>query len=1083
MEVDHNLAEPTTDQLESLTPNRKVEYKWDNRSVSSDRKKRSRSNNSTPNPLIGLPSHSFRVDTQRLSDSPRNETRRPNTASTTDGKGSFRSSGQSLNKPHSLIPPSSFLRPRPSRPHTSDRGTHKQTKDISPNPTARPSSTHSSFQTNSSRSTQTVALLAPITLASPDTRRSYPYDIPALREVPIRPQNVFNRSILSVTPQGVISDSPQLLISDDLTAFDGMQYFVPNYPTPPSSPKPTTPPPPTTPLPQRPVPGVLSADDKERLREEALLVEDMLRTEAEKRKREKQLAEELIVSETKKRELQRNWEKEDDEHWVCDLFNTMPDPEKEATIDPAFSTRLNQFKSLGMRQSSIKLNDKRTVAHGTEDALILEQERVRGLEKETEELKRKGERMEDQIGRLEKERSEMIAERQKMREDLKTWMTKATKSESDAETARIDAEKKAETIKKLKNELTTAHIDVKRLSDTVQQLEADKAELKRLLEKGWLVSQEVQTAWHVDAEPHNPIRADDAEAVYGLLNEEDREKVIDSDWLTRSSSVHLGTTGFDLVSPQAIRRADPLPDLSSVDPDTESPTVINRSSTSQADLETHAERELREVTHKKEALDEDDWTVLTKSMGTASRQMKIETDIAREREKMHSADDQRDRMDKKQKRIERIAVDVEGKTVVEEVGERVQQILSTERNWKTALVKVLVDLEVQKSTTEDEMREMRRQKEEDQKKRTTRKRGTAGQNRRSPSAGQTTSKERGRALGKKTQKSKSGPVSPRSSPSNDRTSKTRSERTNKTDAEPTINPPPILEETEQNQNETFDEDSIPLLLAHAADSIDAEKAAVGSMDAGKPILDLSEMNFKSLRVRLMDEEYPFWKTYVLVASSELQRVVLSLKHDIQALRSSNRQILRVFWSTCDALRICSEEASQHITHTLATLHNIQTVNEAESVDLCCPRCLQLFSNPVTLIPCGHTLCRVCAYQSGRDGRTQCPVCPEGISRGFVENGVIESMVHREGVKDQMLAALQEEARRLQHLQSEFEQKVKEMPTSDWVDEERRMWEMKMVEEGGNMRRVREVSGALWERKKEEEEMEADERRKKEAEVD
>ncbi|KAK2944410.1 hypothetical protein BLNAU_20665 [Blattamonas nauphoetae] len=128
------------------------------------------------------------------------------------------------------------------------------------------------------------------------------------------------------------------------------------------------------------------------------------------------------------------------------------------------------------------------------------------------------------------------------------------------------------------------------------------------------------------------------------------------------------------------------------------------------------------------------------------------------------------------------------------------------------------------------------------------------------------------------------------------------------------------------------------------------------------------MNFKSLRVRLMDEEYPFWETYVLVASSELQRVVLSLEHDIQALRSSSRQLLRVFWSTCDALRICSEEASQHITHTLVTIHNIQTVNEAESVDLCCPRCLQLFSNPVTIIPCGHTLCRVCANQSGRGGR-------------------------------------------------------------------------------------------------------------------
>lgn len=97
-------------------------------------------------------------------------------------------------------------------------------------------------------------------------------------------------------------------------------------------------------------------------------------------------------------------------------------------------------------------------------------------------------------------------------------------------------------------------------------------------------------------------------------------------------------------------------------------------------------------------------------------------------------------------------------------------------------------------------------------------------------------------------------------------------------------------------------------------------------------------------------------------------------------------------------------------------------------------------DPITLIPCGHTVCRVCAYSTGAGGKTQCPECIKEsvsykgktvrytITRGFVVNFVVASLVSREGVKRQRIKELIKSSEELEKLQKDLNGHALSLPT-------------------------------------------------------
>ncbi|KAA6401167.1 MAG: hypothetical protein EZS28_003308 [Streblomastix strix] len=67
-----------------------------------------------------------------------------------------------------------------------------------------------------------------------------------------------------------------------------------------------------------------------------------------------------------------------------------------------------------------------------------------------------------------------------------------------------------------------------------------------------------------------------------------------------------------------------------------------------------------------------------------------------------------------------------------------------------------------------------------------------------------------------------------------------------------------------------------------------------------------------------------------------------------------------FSGICQALLGVASFCRRHLINLSKTLIDIQTINEAMMVDLTCNICLKVLREPVTFIPCGHTICRRCA---------------------------------------------------------------------------------------------------------------------------
>ncbi|KAA6372870.1 MAG: hypothetical protein EZS28_031603 [Streblomastix strix] len=150
-----------------------------------------------------------------------------------------------------------------------------------------------------------------------------------------------------------------------------------------------------------------------------------------------------------------------------------------------------------------------------------------------------------------------------------------------------------------------------------------------------------------------------------------------------------------------------------------------------------------------------------------------------------------------------------------------------------------------------------------------------------------------------------------------------------------------------------------------------------------------------------------------------------------SLGAYNWKETAAFMGICSALLAAAKLSRKHLNNMIAVLCNVQTVNDAMMVDLLCQNCMNLLEKPVTFIPCGHTLCEKCAYKFGNNiNLTQCPQCPEAITRGFVRNFIVENMVVRENVKQQRIEELIIGAERLELVQQELTKQVELLPIGE-----------------------------------------------------
>ncbi|KAK2964343.1 putative U4/U6.U5 tri-snRNP-associated protein 2 [Blattamonas nauphoetae] len=204
------------------------------------------------------------------------------------------------------------------------------------------------------------------------------------------------------------------------------------------------------------------------------------------------------------------------------------------------------------------------------------------------------------------------------------------------------------------------------------------------------------------------------------------------------------------------------------------------------------------------------------------------------------------------------------------------------------------------------------------------------------------------------------------------------------------------------------------------------------------VFDWSWMDKDILRSRLKNKDCPV---------PDVELIVLSFP----ALAAYNQQMdeeADQLWTTCETIRtsftdtvrtLCraGRQATLHMTSMKELVDELDTINSTMTVDLSCGHCLKLMTDPVTFIPCGHTLCRLCAYKNGKQGKTQCPLCKDSdnLTRGFVTNYTVESLCTREAVKRQRMDEVYTSAGRLLVAQTLLEERMRKLPQARMMMDE------------------------------------------------
>ncbi|KAK2957725.1 hypothetical protein BLNAU_7380 [Blattamonas nauphoetae] len=198
------------------------------------------------------------------------------------------------------------------------------------------------------------------------------------------------------------------------------------------------------------------------------------------------------------------------------------------------------------------------------------------------------------------------------------------------------------------------------------------------------------------------------------------------------------------------------------------------------------------------------------------------------------------------------------------------------------------------------------------------------------------------------------------------------------------------------------------------------------------VFDWSGMNDRSLKQRFYAEDYEVDNVdYIVISAAALLRFTRNIISEQKKLSDSvdliRTQFLKVVELFCRAYR----QTSHHLGSITTLVDEIETVNSAMTVDLTCSSCLTILKDPITFIPCGHTLCRICAYKYGKQGKTQCPRCSDSdnVTRGYIRNYLVESLTTREEVKRQRMDETRLSNSQLAVTQALLEESVLTLPNA------------------------------------------------------
>jgi chromosome segregation ATPase len=126
-----------------------------------------------------------------------------------------------------------------------------------------------------------------------------------------------------------------------------------------------------------------------------------------------------------------------------------------------------------------------------------------------------------------------------------------------------------------------------------------------------------------------------------------------------------------------------------------------------------------------------------------------------------------------------------------------------------------------------------------------------------------------------------------------------------------------------------------------------------------------------------------------VALDKSKRTIADLQRQIETQTQTDAS-LRQQLEFAHADMKANRDDSQMVVDELDNLRNLSSearsvgarlVSAYEAVEnsFTCSACMQLFSDPVTLVPCGHCVCRKCVYESkdSESGSLHCPDCLPG----------------------------------------------------------------------------------------------------------
>ncbi|KAH7825365.1 uncharacterized protein MONOS_550 [Monocercomonoides exilis] len=732
-------------------------------------------------------------------------------------------------------------------------------------------------------------------------------------------------------------------------------------------------------------------------------------------------------SESAQTEKQHALDERADEDWITALFNKLIVPD-EGQCYPEVTESITAFKNEGKEETRQKLQEKRETKYKLESAFLEEwknqEAQFSELQEKYEEIRQKYEELRGHAMDLGSTNERGLEEAERNEQELKLLRAKVKQLEAETQAAQSETafmktqdnnwetqcnelkeqnKEFSDNAEKLQLQLKNYTDEITEKDERIAMLKKERDELKKLLAKSWLKEEEVQTVWTIEDEatrllaPASTLIPSDssnslAQFVPHLKNSFSSASLLHSKTLplspssshlrrtagltTSSSKLSISSSKLTLQSPKI---NDLISSTSSLSPLQHSPITMSQS------------RDLRQLADVL-MFPEGDPQPTTPSSPPKSEDVKNE-------EKKEDAN-----AEQKEEKTETAKQDNKP-TPLNQLEKDENKELVTDEKEDEAEAKEILNAK---------MAEMRERMEK------TRKRTARSVSKSPPRRGMSTeNKESERSIAsasstkRRGEKGKKGKVASRESGEKEKKALT-------------------VEVSPSEKEKEMESLLMKMIIRERVrEKARTKKVEMIAENDVVPVLDWTEVNENGVRGRFGSDNYD-WKGlgFAIVNVGYLKEVVDEKEETITEYRAKLRNIRELFYGICGTLRKAATNFGEKLKLLFDSLDNIKLINDAQTVDLCCPYCLQLFKEPVTFIPCGHTLCKICAYRTGKAGKTQCPLCSDCVTRGFVKNFIVESLSSREEVKRQKIQECLLGACQLEEIRNDLIHQAKLLPSPE-----------------------------------------------------